>query len=169
MEFPPPSSPIGLWKSRIRFRAVFRVFSVNEPTVESMILPRRSNSRIRRRRRRRRRIFFFSKTLGEWTKEDSPRRNLISLSGADWEVGPRWSCDFGMDMVKGEASWIGLRKTAIEARDPIIRVNIRVFCYIISFFTFSYLIIRIREMKLLFHYGNIWIEIYLNDSTILRK
>ena len=72
-------------------------------------------------------------------------------------------------MVKGEASWIGLRKTAIEARDPIIRVNIRVFCYIISFFTFSYLIIRIREMKLLFHYGNIWIEIYLNDSTILRK
>lgn len=33
--------------------------------------------------------FFFSKTLGEWTKEDSPRRNLISLSGADWEVGPR--------------------------------------------------------------------------------
>lgn len=26
----PPLPPIGLWKSRIRFRAVFRVFSVNE-------------------------------------------------------------------------------------------------------------------------------------------
>lgn len=50
-------------------------------------------------------------------------------------------------MVKGEASWIGLRKTAIEARDPIIRVNIRVFCYIIFFFTFSCLIIRIHETK----------------------
>lgn len=90
--FPLPLlSPIGLWKSWIRFRAVFRVFSVNEhpATVESMILPRRSNSRIRRRKGKTRAFFFSKKMLLEWTN-NLPRRNSISLSGVGCEVWARW-------------------------------------------------------------------------------
>lgn len=69
--------------------------------------------------------------------------------------------------------WIGLGKAAIEARNPIIRVNIRVF-YVTSLplFSPSRLIIQVRETKrsLFFtvDYGNLDRDIFKRQHDIAK-